>query len=111
VGTALRLGDLKNVIEKTEVKLNSDKWVEGVSPTGRKSYNNGDTLAGLLQGLTNDEIFAVCERVFGEDYVPIYSHLNQGMQRMCLGNRLRKHVKIKGVSEIEKAISKLNRNK
>lgn len=60
---------------------------------GGVSYNNGDEVANLLQGKELDAVYktvAAKTKVEESELRKKYKHLNAGMQRMNLGNRLRK---------------------
>jgi hypothetical protein len=56
---------------------------------GEAHFDNGDELATKLRGMPIDQIYALAKKTFGVDFHPQYKHLNPGMQRMNLGNRLR----------------------
>lgn len=61
--------------------------------SGHTSYDNGDDVATKLRGKTLDEVYAHAAKALKEpekDLRTKYKHLNPGMQRMSLGNRLRK---------------------
>lgn len=61
--------------------------------SGHTSYDNGDDIATKLRGKTIDEVYAFASKQLKEpekDLRAKYKHLNPGMQRMSLGNRLRK---------------------
>lgn len=61
--------------------------------SGHTSYDNGDDVATKLRGKTLDEVYAHAAKQLKEpekDLRKKYEHLNPGMQRMSLGNRLRK---------------------
>lgn len=61
---------------------------------GSRGRNCGDALADRLYFMSLDDIYDAAAKILR---VPIaqlyeqYTHLNVGMQRMCLGNRIRKH--------------------
>lgn len=61
--------------------------------SGHTSYDNGDDVATKLRGKTLDEVYAHAAKTLKEpekDLRAKYKNLNPGMQRMALGNRLRK---------------------
>lgn len=61
--------------------------------SGHTSYDNGDDVATKLRGKTLDEVYAQAAKTLKEpekDLRSKYKHLNPGMQRMSLGNRMRK---------------------
>ena len=68
-------------------------YVQSKSASGHTSYDNGDATAEKLRGKTLDEVYATAAKTLKEDEKALrkqYGHLNFGMQRMSLGNRLRK---------------------
>lgn len=63
------------------------------APGGGTSYHNGDAVAEKLAGKSLDEAYAVAAKTLKVDEKELrkqYAHLNVGMQRMSLGNRMRK---------------------
>lgn len=59
---------------------------------GNPSVDNGDKVAVLLRGRTLDEVYALTAKKTEtpeKDLRAKYKHLNIGMQRMNLGNKLR----------------------
>lgn len=61
--------------------------------SGHTSYDNGDDVATKLRGKTLDDVYVYAAKQLKEpekDLRTKYKHLNPGMQRMSLGNRLRK---------------------
>lgn len=75
---------------KIEVKVKGD---DGKSVTKAKSViDNGDDVASLLRGRSLDEVYKVVAKqtkLAESDLRAKYQHLNVGMQRMCIGNKLR----------------------
>lgn len=74
-----------------EVDLSKYKKVK--APGGGVSYNNGDTVAQKLAGKTLDEVYSITAKGVKIDEKTLrskFKHLNPGMQRMNLGNMLRK---------------------
>lgn len=81
-----------------------DKYAKNATEHGRKAHtfegratlNNGDQLALLLESLSPQETCNLCDAVqelkTGETQAK-YAHLNQGMQRMNAGNRIRAVIK------------------
>lgn len=62
------------------------------SAEGNSSLDCGDELAQKLRGMDLDDVYAKAAKTLGESERALkgkYSHLNVGMQRMNLGNRLR----------------------
>ncbi len=91
------------------VRPNYDKYIkhEVKSPSGRKALDIGDPAADLLRGQDiADCFFIVAKNLakaeggnpddFEAELHAKYDHLNIGMQRMNLGNRLRKALGIYG---------------
>lgn len=63
-----------------------------LASSGKKSKDSGDRVAVELRGLTLDAVYGVVATALDTDVealVAKYCHLNEGQQRMCLGNRLR----------------------
>ncbi len=63
------------------------------APGGGVSYNNGDQVATLLHGKDLDAVYKLVAQKTKTDEKELrskYKSLNVGMQRMNLGNRLRK---------------------
>lgn len=63
-----------------------------VSASGNATMDNGDELAKKLRGAELDDVYAQASKVLGETQTALkakYAHLNPGMQRMNLGNRMR----------------------
>lgn len=69
------------------------EYQKSKAPGGGTSYNNGDAVADLLSGKDLDACYKISAQKLKLDEKDLrkqYSHLNVGMQRMNLGNRLRK---------------------
>jgi hypothetical protein len=63
---------------------------------GNVSVNNGDAIAASLIGKDLDAVYAAAAKTLKEDEKDLrakYKHLNPGMQRMNLGNRMRASAK------------------
>lgn len=59
---------------------------------GHVSVHNGDEIAQKLLGKDLDQVYTMAARTLKEDEAELrkkYKHLNIGMQRMNLGNRMR----------------------
>lgn len=59
---------------------------------GNTSLDNGDALAKKLRGVDLDDVYKRAAKALGEPEKNLrsrYRHLNPGMQRMNLGNRMR----------------------
>jgi hypothetical protein len=62
------------------------------SAGGNATMDNGDQLAKTLRGADLDDVYKQASAVLGETQTALrakYGHLNAGMQRMNLGNRMR----------------------
>lgn len=62
------------------------------SASGHSTMDNGDDVAKQLRGTELDEVYAKAAKLLGETQTALkakYGHLNSGMQRMNLGNRMR----------------------
>ena len=80
--------------EQKEVKIrpNLEKYVKGVSGSGKRTLRTNDPVAEALDGFTLDEVYAVASKmtdITQKELKEKYGHLNGGMQRMNLGNRIR----------------------
>lgn len=65
---------------------------------GNTSVDNGDAIAARLRGATLDAVYAGAAEVLEENEADLrakYAHLNIGMQRMNLGNRIRAAINAK----------------
>lgn len=85
--------------DKTVVKPDVSEYQTARAASGAKTLNNGDTIATNLVGVTLEELYDLAAEALETDVKTLqngdgekfkgYGHLNQGMQRMNLGNRLR----------------------
>lgn len=71
------------------------KYVRGLGITthGNRTIDIDDKVAKLLRGADPKEMYQIAAKALGEPLRTLqrqYSHLNIGMQRMNLGNRMRK---------------------
>ena len=84
---------------KTNI-IKKETYVKAVSSTGKSSVNNGDEVAAALAGIDIDCMYKVSANflkdgkehdteISQEELREKYGHLNIGMQRMSLGNRIR----------------------
>lgn len=87
--TNRRVGDRKydcsRYVRKVNGKLN-------LSNSGNATMDNGDALAKKLRGAALEDVYEEAAKVLGESVSVLqakYKHLNPGMQRMNLGNRMR----------------------
>lgn len=65
---------------------------ENKTAGGHVSVHNGDEIATKLLGKDLDQVYAMAAKALKEDEADLrkkYKHLNTGMQRMNLGNRMR----------------------
>jgi hypothetical protein len=76
----------------TKIRPDVTDYVAGVSGSGKKTKNCGDTVAATLNGLSLDDVAEIAGHMLGQPAAEVaakYSHLNVGQQRMNLGNRIR----------------------
>jgi hypothetical protein len=81
-----------NEVKAVEIKPNLEKYVNGISGSGKRTKRADDPIAAALDGFTLDETYGVASRMTDvtiKDLQAKYGHLNVGMQRMNLGNRIR----------------------
>jgi len=67
-------------------------YLKTVANSGHGSLDCGDGMAARLRGMALEDVYAEAARVLAEDEKALkarYAHLNPGMQRMNLGNRMR----------------------
>ena len=75
-----------------EIKPDLDKYVNGISGSGKRTKRADDPVAAALDGFTLDETYGVASRmtdITQKDLKEKYGHLNVGMQIMNLRNRIR----------------------
>ena len=79
----------KTEVEEGKVSVNADleNYTKAKAASGASSVNNGDEVATLLTGMNLDEVYEVAQEFADTEYD--YTHLNSGMARMNLGNRIR----------------------
>jgi colicin import membrane protein len=78
--------------KEVRIRPNLEKYVKGVSGSGKRTLRTNDPIAAALDGFTLDEVYAVASKmteITQKDLKEKYGHLNIGMQRMNLGNRIR----------------------
>jgi hypothetical protein len=99
-------------VEATVVRPDTEKYTKSTSANGSSTLHNGDVVATGLASLTLAETFAVASKLLGSPVATLelkYAHLNLGMQRMNLGNRIRGAIALiskgnaKDIAKIEKA--------
>lgn len=79
-------------IKDTKFDLSRYYVSDTKTPTGRRTIDCADDVATQLRGLPIDEIYEHAAEATGIDVALLkvtYGHLNVGMQRMSLGNRIR----------------------
>lgn len=82
----------KEATKEVKIKPDLEKYVTGVSGSGKRTKRCKDAVATALDGFTLDETLAVASELTETPVKELqgkYSHLNVGMQRMNLGNRIR----------------------
>lgn len=95
--------------DKATIEPTKD-YTPSKSASGSQSRHTGDTVATGLAGLTLDEVYALAAELLEVDVKELrekYDHLNDGMQRMNLGNRMRGEIgKINRQCDKDKAAKK-----
>jgi hypothetical protein len=81
-------------LDKVELKPNLDHYKVGLAKTagGHRTVDIGDGTAKQLRGLDLDKVYAIAAKALGTPEKELrakYAHLNPGMQRMNLGNKMR----------------------
>jgi len=74
------------------IPANIEEYTKAKTAAGNSSLHCGDEVAGKLAGRTLDEAYALAAKATGQtvkDLQKKYGHLNVGMQRMNLGNKIR----------------------
>ena len=79
---------------------NMSKYVRGLGLTvhGNRTIDIDDKVAKMLRGSDVKEMYQIAAKALGEPVRALqkqYGHLNIGMQRMNLGNRMRKALRTK----------------
>lgn len=80
----------------THKPTDRSKYESSRTSKGRKSYDKGDQVATDLRGKDLDYVYEYTAKKLGTSAQSLrtaYGHLNNGQQRMCLGNRVRKILK------------------
>lgn len=78
--------------------VNIGDYAKGKTSSGNVSFHCGDELAEKLNGKSLDDVYSFAAgklKVEEKELRAKYKHLNAGMQRMSLGNRLRAALKPK----------------
>lgn len=82
---------LKRVGDKNH-KVDLSHYAKVKSASGNASLDNGDQIAKDLRGMELGDVYSRASKVLKEPVKALrerYKHLNPGMQRMNLGNRIR----------------------
>lgn len=69
------------------------RYNKGKTASGSTSFNNGDVVAEKLAGKTLDEVYTIGAKTLKATEKELrkrFEHLNAGMQRMNIGNMMRK---------------------
>ncbi len=67
-------------------------YTKAKTPAGKATLHNGDDVALMLAGCDLNEVYEIAAERLGVTFDELdakYGHLNLGMQRMNLGNRIR----------------------
>jgi len=95
-------------VKEVRIKPDLEKYVNGVSASGKKTKNCGDEIATATDGFSVEELAAVASKlrdIPAKDLVAKYAHLNVGMQAMNLRNLIRGGVaKLNKAHEADKAV-------
>ena len=87
--------------KEVRIKPDLEKYVNGVSASGKKTKNCGDDVAQATDGFSVDELAGVASKmrdIPAKELLAKYAHLNVGMQAMNLRNLIRG-----GVAKLDKA--------
>lgn len=111
-GTVIKVGKTKiepvQVTEAEEREEEEDKpkriaanytYTSCRAASGRISCDNRDPVAENLRGMTLEQVYSIVHATIDVPLTDLkhkYMHLNNGQQRMCLGNRLRGWIKKNG---------------
>ncbi|MCK5600988.1 hypothetical protein KAR91_03905 [Candidatus Pacearchaeota archaeon] len=101
-------GDVKKDADTpTEVRLKPDhsKYGHAAKADGKKAYDNGDPTATFLRSCSLERSYALVVAFGMPDQHDKYEHLNKGMQRMNLGNKLRGVLQREKFESFEDAIT------
>lgn len=94
--------------KEVRIKPDLEKYVNGVSASGKKTKNCGDDVAQATDGFTVEELARVVSKLRDfsvTDLLAKYAHLNVGMQAMNLRNLIRGGVsKLDKMHESDKAV-------
>lgn len=92
------MSDEESTTEESGVRIvvDKEKYVAGISGSNKRTLNNGDPIATALNGMTLEEVEQLAQKLKVEHND--YTHLNVGMQRMNIGNKIRG-----AINKLEKA--------
>ena len=92
------MSEAESTTEESGVKIvvDKEKYGPGISGSGKRTLNNQDPIAQALNGMTLEEVESLASKMKVEHND--YTHLNVGMQRMNIGNKIRG-----AVNKLEKA--------
>ena len=93
------------LIEEVRLKPDHTKYGHAVKTDGKKAYDNGDPTATFLRSCSLERSYALVTAFGMPDMLPKYEHLNKGMQRMNLGNKLRGVLQREKFENFEDAIT------
>ena len=88
------LDGVKSLMSGVVPQVYRERYIKAKSPQGNASLINGDQVSLRLTMMTLDQTYTFVATETETDEVELrskYAHLNFGMQRMNLGNRLRQH--------------------
>jgi hypothetical protein len=98
---ASQLKIAKAADEGTRIRPDWDSLTKVQAASGKRSFDNADTIAVKMRGKTLEEVAEIASVILveqGEGMTAVellakYSHLNPGHQRMCIGNKVRAAIK------------------
>lgn len=91
----MKKSKVKNPLTRTigNTTIDMKGYIRSKSPIGGVTFNCGDMVAERLDGKTLDVVYEIVAKALKVDVKELqrkYAKLNYGMQRMALGNRLRR---------------------
>lgn len=87
-------GERTTKIGDSTVDLSHYYIADEKTASGRRAMDCNDEIGQTLRGKSLDDVYTAASKALGVTAKSLrekYGHLNLGMQRMCLGNRLRGH--------------------
>lgn len=95
--------EVQGRFKEEEIELMAKKVAAKTEKKSTKKVEFKDKVAEELAGMELEDVYGVFTKKLGiRGSKAKYAHLNPGMQRMNLGNRLRKLCKEQGVTSIKK---------